>query len=92
MACSNSCVVSADIGLIDLARDTVVVVCAGLGLREAASRPVLSWLRTQSRRGVRMGAVCTGAYILAKAGMTSQSLEMPTGSSADAEPEPAPSA
>ena len=69
VACSNGCVLSADIGLDELPRDAAVVVCSGLSLREAASRPVLSWLRTQARRGVRMGAVCTGAHILAKAGL-----------------------
>ena len=69
VACSNGCELSADMGLVDLPRDTSVVVCAGLGLKAAASRPVLSWLRTQSRRGARMGAVCTGAHILAKAGL-----------------------
>ena len=69
VACSNGCVLSVDMGLADVPRDASIVVCSGLGLREATSRPVLSWLRTQSRRGVRMGAVCTGAHILAKAGL-----------------------
>lgn len=69
IACSNRCVLAADIGLEDVARDATIVVCSGLNLREAASRPVLNWLRTQSRRGVRVGAVCTGTHILAKAGL-----------------------
>ncbi|MEM1163408.1 MAG: GlxA family transcriptional regulator [Pseudomonadota bacterium] len=69
VGCSNGCTLIADIGLIDLPRDTTVVVCSGLGLREATTRPLLAWLRTQARRGVRMGAVCTGAHILAKAGL-----------------------
>ncbi len=30
---------------------------------------MLTWLRKQSRRGIGMGAVCTGAHILAKAGL-----------------------
>ena len=69
VTCSNGCEISADIALDDLSRDTSIVVCAGLGLREAGSKPVLTWLRKQSRRGVGMGAVCTGAHILAKAGL-----------------------
>ncbi len=69
VACSNGCTVSSDISLIDLSRGTALVVCTGLNLRDATARPILSWLRTQSRRGVRLGAVCTGAHVLAKAGL-----------------------
>ena len=69
VTCSNGCTLTADIGLVDLPRSTAVVVCSGLNLRDAASRPVLAWLRTQVRRGVRVGAVCTGAHVLAKAGL-----------------------
>ena len=67
--CSNRCVLEADMGLEDVSRDSTIIVCTGLGLREAETRPTLSWIRTQSRRGVRMGAVCTGAHVLAKAGL-----------------------
>ena len=41
VACSNGTVVAADIGLEDLPRDSAIVVCAGVGLREASTRPVL---------------------------------------------------
>ena len=66
---SNRCIVSTDTGLEDIGRDASIVVCAGLDLKDAASRPVLTWLRKQSRRGIAVGAVCTGAHILAKAGL-----------------------
>ena len=69
VTCSNGCTIAADIGLMDLPRDTAVVVCTGINLRDACSRPILAWLRTQTRRGVRMGSVCTGAHVLAKAGL-----------------------
>ena len=69
VTCSNGCTIAADIGLTDLSRDTAVVVCTGINLRDACSRPILAWLRTQTRRGVRMGSVCTGAHVLAKAGL-----------------------
>lgn len=69
VSCSNGCALTADIGLIDIERGTSIIVCSGLEVREGATRPVLSWLRTQSRRGAKMGAVCTGAHILAKAGL-----------------------
>ena len=66
---SNGCTVSVEAALEDVSRDSSIVVCAGLELRDAATKPVLTWLRKQSRRGIAMGAVCTGAHILAKAGL-----------------------
>ncbi len=67
--CSNGCVVSCDVDLVDLPRDSSIVVCAGTNLRDAVTKPILTWIRKQSRTGVRMGAVCTGAHVLAKAGL-----------------------
>ncbi|MEM9736405.1 MAG: AraC family transcriptional regulator, partial [Pseudomonadota bacterium] len=67
--CSNGTVVSVDSGLEDLTRGSAIVVCSGLELEKAASKPVITWLRKQSRRGVAVGAVCTGADLLARAGL-----------------------
>jgi transcriptional regulator GlxA family with amidase domain len=66
--CSNGAAVTPDMALEDVPRDTVILVCGGLDAHLAASRPVLTWLRKQARRGAKFGAVCTGAWILAKAG------------------------
>lgn len=66
---SNGCVVSTDMGLEEVPRDTSIVVCSGLDLKDAISKPVLTWLRKQARRGITMGAVCTGAHVLARAGL-----------------------
>jgi transcriptional regulator GlxA family with amidase domain len=46
-----------------------IVVCAGLNVQHYAGKPLLSWLRKMTRRGVEVGAVCTGAHILAEAGL-----------------------
>ena len=40
--CSNGCMLSADIGLDDVERGTSILVCAGLEVREGATKPVLS--------------------------------------------------
>jgi transcriptional regulator GlxA family with amidase domain len=45
------------------------MVCGGTGVKEAANKGVLTWLRRESRRGIAMGAVCTGAQALARAGL-----------------------
>ncbi|MBK0399689.1 GlxA family transcriptional regulator [Limibaculum sp. M0105] len=67
--CSNGTTVMVDGPIEDVNRDSSLVVCTGFGLDRAASKPVLTWLRKQARRGARVGALCTGAHVLAKAGL-----------------------
>lgn len=68
--CSSAGIrVDADQGLGTLPRDTTIVVCSGTDATSAADRRVLQWLRTHARHGARLGAVCTGAYTLARAGL-----------------------
>jgi transcriptional regulator GlxA family with amidase domain len=67
--CSNGSTVMVDGAMEDVSRDTSIVVAAGFGLERAASRPVLTWIRKQVRRGARVGGLCTGAHVLARAGL-----------------------
>lgn len=67
--CSNGARVMADSGFVDLDRGAMVIACGGVDVNRMATRGVLTWLRKQARRGVGMGAVCTGAHVLAKAGL-----------------------
>ena len=52
----------------DLDLDTLLV-CAGSNLAEFAQEAVLQWLRRLARRGVRIGGVSAGPFILARAGL-----------------------
>ncbi|MFN3577619.1 MAG: GlxA family transcriptional regulator [Tabrizicola sp.] len=61
--------VEVDQGLEPLTRDTTAIVCSGTDASLAADRRVLAWLRDHARRGGGLGAVCTGAYTLARAGL-----------------------
>ena len=56
-------------GLEEVPRGARIVVASGLDAHRAATKPVLTWLRKQSRLGSPMGALCTGSLILAKAGL-----------------------
>lgn len=69
--CSNGSRIALDAGLEDVAggRDAVILICGGIEVAREATRPVLSWLRKQARGGATMGAVCTGAWVLAEAGL-----------------------
>jgi transcriptional regulator GlxA family with amidase domain len=66
---SNGVVVQADGPLGDIGRETTVVVVGGLGVKRAITRPLLTWLRRAARRGAAMAALCTGAEVIAKAGL-----------------------
>ncbi|MBW6506827.1 MAG: GlxA family transcriptional regulator [Rhodobacteraceae bacterium] len=67
--CSNGAVLRLDIGLTEILRDDSVVVCGGLDVAEATTRPILNWLRREARRGAAIGGLCTGAWAVAKAGL-----------------------
>ena len=55
--------------LQDLRRDDVLIVCAGEKVGEGSTRPLLSWLRKEVRRGLDYGALSSGTYTLALAGL-----------------------
>ena len=69
--CSNGAQIRLDGGLGDevMGRDDTVIVCGGDAITAQAARPVLAWLRRQARTGATLAAVCTGAHVLAKAGL-----------------------
>ncbi|MES2816048.1 MAG: GlxA family transcriptional regulator [Pseudomonadota bacterium] len=61
--------IEVDQGLEPLTRETTAIVCSGTDASQAADRKVLNWLREHSRKGGGLGAICTGAYTLARAGL-----------------------
>ena len=56
-------------GLDELDRDDCLMVCGGVDIQKHTTKPVLAWLRRESRRGIPIGGLCTGAHVLAKAGL-----------------------
>lgn len=67
----NGVTVEVDDGLIDLHRDDTLVVCAGVDAAAGSTKEVLSWLRRESRLGISIGALSSGTYTLALAGLIS---------------------
>jgi transcriptional regulator GlxA family with amidase domain len=67
--CSNGASFRLDMGLDELDRDDTLLVCGGLDVQKASSKPVVAWLRREARRGMAIGGLCTGAWTLAKAGL-----------------------
>ena len=46
-----------------------VILCGGLGSEHYQNKDVFAWLRRWDRRGAHIGALCTGAHVLARAGL-----------------------
>jgi transcriptional regulator GlxA family with amidase domain len=66
---SSGLMVGAD-GELNAANDIdCAVVCGGIDIQRFDDRQTVSWLRRMGRRGLDIGAMCTGSYILARAGL-----------------------
>ena len=47
----------------------ILIVCGGIKISKTWTDSLGKWLRARDRRGVALGSLCTGTYILAKAGL-----------------------
>ncbi len=66
---SNGITLQPDGALDDRVQCDVVAVCGGLDIHRLEDKPLLSWLRRAGRRGIDIGALCTGSHVLARAGL-----------------------
>jgi transcriptional regulator GlxA family with amidase domain len=67
--CSNGASFQLDMGLDELDRDDTLLVCGGIDVQRATTKPIIAWLRREARRGMAIGGLCTGSWTLAKAGL-----------------------
>ena len=67
--CSNGASFQVDMGLDELDRDDTLLVCGGIDVQRATTKPIIAWLRREARRGMAIGGLCTGSWTLAKAGL-----------------------
>lgn len=68
---SSGISVNPDSGLPETARIDAAFVCAGLQAENYTDKEAFAWLRAVSARGATIGGVCTGALIMARAGLLS---------------------
>ena len=47
----------------------LVIVVGGVNIERHVDKTDIQWLRKQARAGTKLGAVCTGSYVLAAAGL-----------------------
>ena len=67
--CSNGQRSLVDMGFDEVTRDETLLVCSGVDVKAATSRPLLQFLRREARKGVTIGGLCNATYILARAGL-----------------------
>lgn len=69
ISASNGIVIQPGGGLDEFNRDVTLIVVGGIDVKSQISRAVLAWLRRESRRVAAIGALCTGAQVMAQAGL-----------------------
>jgi transcriptional regulator GlxA family with amidase domain len=69
VAASNGILAMVDGDLATVPENATILVCAGLNVQHHADKRLIAWLRKSARKGTSIGAVCTGAHILAEAGL-----------------------
>tara|TARA_B110000037_G_scaffold136224_1_gene154259 strand:+ start:5650 stop:6642 length:993 start_codon:yes stop_codon:yes gene_type:complete len=47
----------------------VLIVCGGYNVKNYCDKPVIDALRSMDKKGIPLGAICTGSYVLAAAGL-----------------------
>ncbi len=67
--CSAGALFPLDGTLGEVRRNDTICLCSGLDVAQVTTRPLLSWLRREDRRGARIGGLCTAAWIMAEAGL-----------------------
>ncbi len=66
---SNGVEITAHGGLDNLSKCRMVFACGGIDIQRHATKNIINALRLSERRGAALGAICTGTYLLAKAGL-----------------------
>ena len=61
--------VTLDYTLSDEVDFDLVIVVGGIDIEQSVQRSDTAWLRKQAQKGVQLGALCTGSYALASAGL-----------------------
>jgi transcriptional regulator GlxA family with amidase domain len=69
VAASNNILAMVDGDLAAIPENATILICAGLNVQRHTDKRLIAWLRKVARKGSDIGAVCTGAHILAEAGL-----------------------
>ncbi len=66
---SNGIALMPDAAISHAEHVPTMIVCAGIDVHRYRDKEVFSWLRRLARQGARIGGLCTGCHVLARAGL-----------------------
>ncbi len=66
---SNGIEITPDLTLPEALGADAVFVCAGSGVQRNTDPRMIAWLKAAGRRNTVLGGICTGTYLLARAGV-----------------------
>ena len=69
--CSNGLEIKVDAALNKFIEIDLLLVCGGINIKNEENNKIFANLRRLARSGVRVGAICTATYLLAKSGLMS---------------------
>jgi len=69
VSASNGLRITPDCAVADAPRLDGIFVCSGLKVDRTYSRDLAVWLRKMAQSKIAIGALCTGTYLLARAGL-----------------------
>ncbi|MBU6267957.1 MAG: GlxA family transcriptional regulator [Sphingomonadales bacterium] len=69
VSASNGVRIMPDAAIAAIGEPDAIVVCGGINVEQHVGSALYAPLRKADRRGVALGAVCTGSVVLAKAGL-----------------------
>ena len=59
----------ADVDINTIKKPDFIVLCSGENVKQYTTRSIVNWIRKEARNNTPIVAICTGAYVLAKAGI-----------------------
>ena len=66
---SNALSLAVDLAISEISKLDLLFICGGLNINQASNKEILLWLRKLANRKIKLGALCTGSYLLARAGL-----------------------
>ncbi|MFL2802204.1 MAG: GlxA family transcriptional regulator [Paracoccaceae bacterium] len=67
--CSSGFYFDVDSSIHQIRNNDYLIFCSGENIKKNITKTILNWIRKESRKQIYIGSICTGTYILAKAGI-----------------------
>ncbi|WP_444438822.1 GlxA family transcriptional regulator [Pseudomonas sp. A6] len=69
VSASDGLMITPDASIYDASELDAIIVCGGVDIQHRVAREHLQWLQARARQRCLLGAVCTGSWVLAMAGL-----------------------